>query len=42
MSDMWVTIGVDVVQAEKLWQALVTSYMALGKAEDEVVTMAST
>ena len=42
MSNRWVTIGVDVLQAEKLWKALVTSYVALSKAEDEAVTMAST
>ena len=39
---MWVTIRVDVMQAEKLWKAIVTLYMAFGKAEAEAMTMAST
>ena len=42
MSHMWVATGVDVVHAKKLWKAIVTSYIALGKAEAKVVTMAST
>ena len=41
MSDIWVTIGVDVVLAEKLWKALVTSYVVLGKAEAEAMSQAS-
>ena len=39
---MVVTIGVDVVRADKLWKALVTSYVVLGKAEAKAVTVAST
>ena len=35
------TIGVDVMQAKKLWKALETSYIVLGKAEDKAVSMAS-
>ena len=42
MSNMWVTIGVDVMQAEKLWKALVTFYVAFVKAEAEYVTVTST
>ena len=42
MSDMWVTIGVDVMQAEKMWKALVILHVALGKAEAEVMSQAST
>ena len=42
MSNMWVTVGVDAMQAEKLWKVLVTSYVAFGKAEAEAMTMAST
>ena len=42
MSDVWMTIGVDVTQAKKLWKALVTEYVAFGKAEAEAMTMAST
>ena len=42
MRDVWVTIGVDVMQAEKLCKALVTLYVAFGKAEDEAMTVAST
>ena len=38
---MWVTIRVDVVQAEKRWKALVTSNVVLGKAEAEAMAMAS-
>ena len=36
---MWVTKGVDVVQAEKMWKALVTTLVAFGKVEAEAVTM---
>ena len=41
MINMWVTIGVDIMQAEKLWKALGTPYVALGKAEAEAVTITS-
>ena len=41
MSDMWVTIEVDVMQAEKMWKALVASHVALGKAEAKVMSQAS-
>ena len=41
MSNMWVTIGVDAMQAKKLWKALETSYMVLGQAEAKAVSMAS-
>ena len=39
---MGVNIGADVVQTEKLWKALVTSYVAHGKPEANSMTMAST
>ena len=42
MRDVWVTIGVDVMQAEELWKVLVTAYVAFGKAEAEAMCQAST
>ena len=38
---MWVRVGIDIVQAEKLWEAMVTTQVAHGKAEAEATTTAS-
>ena len=41
MRDLWVRVGIDVAQAEKLWEAMVTTQVAHGKAEAEAMTTAS-
>ena len=42
MSNVWVNIGIDVVHAKKRWKALLTTHVALGKAEAEAMSQAST
>ena len=41
MSDLWAKIGVDVVQAEKLWEVMVTTQVVLGNSEAEDMSIAS-
>ena len=42
ISDMWIDIGIDVVQAKRVWKALMTMNAFLGKTEAEAMGLAST
>ena len=39
---MWIDVGIDVVQAEKMWKALMTAHVFLGKTEAEAMGLAPT
>ena len=39
---MWIDIGIDVVQAERLWKGYMTTHVFLGKSETEAMSLAST